>query len=135
MEMEHEERETNLPQLSGIFGLIISESSSRFRGIDDETLKQAAIIIRAELSNLEDALQTLTHIERGIMKDIYINGVSWISITHKWHVSESTISRYRKKSLDKIWRYMTRGLSIACEGVIECTKQRKARMSQQTERT
>ncbi len=125
MEMERQDREAGIPQLTGVFGMIISQSASRFRQMDPEVLKKTAAIVGGELRDLEDALDVLPRIEKGVMRDIYLNGVSWISVTHKWHISESTISRYRKKSLEKIWRYMSRGLSLTCEGVIECVKQRK----------
>ena len=125
MEMEHQDRENGIPQLTGVFGMIISQSASRFRQMDQDMLKKTAKIVGGELRDLDDALDALPRIEKGMMKDIYINGVSWISVSHKWHISESTISRYRKKSLDKIWRYMSRGLSLTCEGVIECVRQRK----------
>lgn len=132
LEIEKRERETNnLPQLTGCLGIVLSDANVRFKDLDYNMLKRAGRIVKGELKDLEDAVETLSKIEKGLMKDIYFNLVSWISVTHKWHISESTISRYRKKSLEKIWYYMTRGISKESEGVIECAKLRRTQQERQ----
>lgn len=127
LEMEKQERAVStVPTLTGCLGELMSGSSRRFKELDFDMLNKAGRIVKGELKDLEDAVETLPYIEKGIVKDIYFNRVSWIGITHKWHISEATISRYRKKAFEKIWHYMTRGISCECEGVIECVKHRKA---------
>ena len=86
------------------------------------------------MGDLEAALELLPRIEQGVLKDIYFNGVSWISITHKWHISEPTICRYRQKALKKIWQYMSRGLSYASEGVLSCIEKRKTPSQEEKEK-
>ncbi|MEX1307340.1 MAG: hypothetical protein AB1Z19_02325 [Eubacteriales bacterium] len=113
------------PHMTGLFGIAIASSEKRLSNLSSAELNRAADILARELSDLEEAISLLPRIEQGILKDIYFNGVTWISITHKWHISEPTICRYRQKALNKIWQYMSRGLSCASEGVMTCIEERQ----------
>ena len=113
------------PQMTGLFGMVIASAEKRLNALSPDELNRAAEILAQELNDLENALSLLPRIEQGVLKDIYFNGVTCISITHKWHISEPTICRYRQKALKKIWQYMSRGLSYASEGVITCIDNRQ----------
>ena len=119
-----EGKDDYFPQMTGLFGMVIASSEKRLSKLSPAELTRAAEILSRELADLEEALSLLPRIEQGVLKDIYFNGVTWISITHKWHISEPTICRYRQKALKKIWQYMSRGLSYASEGVIACIEKR-----------
>ncbi len=113
------------PQVTGLFGMVIASAETRMNRLSPAELNRAAEILEKEIADLEDALALLPKIEQGVLKDIYFNGVTWISITHKWHISEPTICRYRQKALKKIWQYMSRGLTCTSEGVLECIDNRQ----------
>lgn len=115
-----EGKDDYFPQMTGLFGMVIASAEKRLSALSPAELARAAEILTREIADLEEALSLLPKIEQGVLKDIYFNGVTWISITHKWHISEPTICRYRQKALKKIWQYMSRGLSYASEGVISC---------------
>ena len=112
------------PQLTGLLGVVFAAAYTRHSNISQAELTRAVEILEKELTDLEQAMTLLPAIQRGVIKDIYLNGVTWIAVTHKWHISEATISRYRKKALTTIWHHLSRGLSFACNEVIECVESR-----------
>jgi len=123
------------PELTGLFGIVIASAENRLTQLSNAELARAAEILAREIEDLEDALALLPRIEQGVLKDIYFNGVTWISITHKWHISEPTICRYRRKALKKIWHYMSRGLSCASEGVLTCISERQTTQTENKKNT
>ncbi|MEX1308226.1 MAG: hypothetical protein AB1Z19_06850 [Eubacteriales bacterium] len=58
-----------------------------------------------DLRHVDKALDSMDNYSRRIIKDIYLDGMSWLDAAEKNYVSHSTISRTRKKALKTIINY------------------------------
>lgn len=63
-----------------------------------------------DLRHVDKALDLMDNYSRRIIKDIYLDGMSWLDAAEKNYVSHSTISRTRKKALKTIINYFEQQL-------------------------
>lgn len=63
-----------------------------------------------DLRHVDKALELMDGYSRRIIKDIYLDGMSWLDAAEKNYVSHSTISRTRKKALKTIINYFEQQL-------------------------
>ena len=67
----------------------------------DGLLKELASL-EADISFFENALASLPAPLMGIMQDMVLGQVTWDALEFKYNVCRMTLSRYRKKALDKL---------------------------------
>lgn len=64
-----------------------------------EYLEKKLARMNEEINFLEASIEALYEPLRSVMKDMLLNGHTWDYLEEAYHVSRTTISRYRKKAL------------------------------------
>lgn len=60
------------------------------------------IFIASELEQLDNAMETLDHREKEIIKECYFNGLKSKAISEKLYLSNVSVSKLKKNGLDKL---------------------------------
>jgi len=80
-----------------------------YRAINEDKHAPASFVplhgLVRDLQQVDKALDALDSYSKAIIRDIYVNGLSWIDAAEKNYVSHSTISRARKKAIKTIINY------------------------------
>ncbi len=80
-----------------------------YRAINEDKNMPASFVplhgLVRDLQQVDKALDALDNYSKKIIKDIYVNGMSWMDAAEKNYVSHSTISRARKKAIRTIINY------------------------------
>lgn len=106
-------------EFDGVAGNVLEHAVNRFLGKKPNELKKAAEILRHELKMLDNGLDLLRDCEKGVLIDIYKNGLSWTGTAYKWYISESCISRYRERAAKKVGEFIKENKTKVSKPVLE----------------
>ena len=68
----------------------------------EEKYKEILSKLYTEQIKVEESLQKLTPIEREVIRCRYFDGMNWIKIQRKLHISQRTSFRIHKRALEKL---------------------------------
>ncbi len=92
--LEHE-RCARVYQRSSLSVLSTTLSQLPYQRYSDEELNGLITTLRQDIENAEKLIQMSEH--GGLLRDLYINRLTWAQISMKWFMSEATISRTSRR--------------------------------------
>ena len=92
-------RATRLPDKTGFIAVNYEERREQINHDWREYLEKKLARMNEEINFLEVSIDALYEPLRSVMKDMLLNGHTWDYLEEAYHVSRTTISRYRKKAL------------------------------------
>lgn len=82
--------------------MIYRKVNERWNLTSRQELERKIAANELELMKLECCLERLEIKVRGVIKDIYLNRLTWNEACERYYISEKTLSRYRKKGIEAL---------------------------------
>ena len=90
--------------MTGRIAILYREANRRINTTTKEELEAILRTSEMELKKLNLALDTLEERIRYVVRDLYINRLSWSQVCNKYYISPNTLNRYRKSGIEEIAR-------------------------------
>jgi len=87
---------------TGRTAIVYKEVNRRINKLARKDIEQTIAVNKFELYRIDHAIKRLDEKLKNIVYDLYFNGCSWGDITAKYHISNNTLSRYRRKAIRRI---------------------------------
>lgn len=98
--LEHEKQSRRF-RGNGLGALGASISLLPYQSLTDSQIDELITNLKEDLKNIEGIIQACEH--GGLLKDLYINRLTWAQISIKWYMSEATISRTSRKTMRQLY--------------------------------